>query len=63
MAFLAAVAGESMKATEDLFKLTLLARRGARLVSNLVIEDTDEYFQTKVKVCGHRCFTVLQILL
>lgn len=63
MAFLAAVAGESMKETEDLFELTLLARRGARLVSNLVIEDTDEYFQTKVKVRGHRCLNVLQIIL
>jgi hypothetical protein len=42
-----------MKRTEDLFHLTLIARRGARLVSNLVIEDTDEYFQTKVKVCSH----------
>lgn len=49
-----------MKKTEDLFKLTLLARRGARLVSNLVIEDNDEYFETKVKVRGHCFFAVLQ---
>jgi hypothetical protein len=43
-------ASDSMQATEELFELTLLARRGARLVSNLVIEDTEEFFQTKVKV-------------
>jgi hypothetical protein len=41
---------ESIDPTADLFELSFLARRGAKLANTLIIDDTDNHFCTSVQV-------------
>lgn len=39
-----------MQTVNEVFNVPFIARRGARLVNNMVIDDTEEYFEFKIKV-------------